>query len=113
MLTYALLVFFIGALGGLVLASFVLRGKFTPWVISLLHALLGASGLILLLLAVLQGAGTRATVALVVLVVAAMGGFFLASLHLQSKLAVKKVVIAHASAAVTGVLILLSAVLMQ
>lgn len=44
MLTNALLVFFIGALGGLVLASFALRGKVAPWVISLLHALLGASG---------------------------------------------------------------------
>ena len=113
MLTYALLVFFIGALGGLVLASFVLRGKFTPWVISLLHALLGASGLILLLLAVLQGAGNRATVALAVLVVAALGGFYLASLHLQNKLAIKRIVFAHAGLAITGVLTLLSAVLMQ
>ncbi len=111
MLTYALLVFFVAALGGLVLASFVLRGRFTPWAVSLLHALLGASGLILLLLAVLQGAGTRATVALCVLVVAALGGFDLASLHLNRKLAVRKVVLAHAGAAVTGVLILLSAVL--
>lgn len=113
MLTYALLVFFIGALGGLVLASFLLRGRFTPWVISLLHALLGASGLILLLLAVLQGAGNRATIALALLVVAALGGFYLASLHLQSKLAVKKVVFVHAGLAVAGVLTLLSAVLMQ
>lgn len=113
MLTYALLVFFVAALGGLVLASFVLRGRFTPWAISLLHALLGASGLILLLLAVMQGAGTRATVALCVLVAAALGGFYLASLHLSKKLAVKKVVLIHAGAAVTGVLILLSAVLAQ
>jgi len=48
---------------------------------------------------------------LCVLVVAALGGFYLASLHLNRKLAVRKVVLAHAGAAVTGVLILLSAVL--
>ena len=113
MLTYALLVFAVGALGGLFLASFVLRGKFTPWVVSLLHAVLGATGLVLLVLGVMQGGSTRAVVALCVLVAAALGGFYLASLHLQQKLAVKKAVLAHAGAAVTGVLILLSAVLTQ
>ena len=113
MLTYALMVFCVAALGGVVLASFVLRGRFTPWAVSLVHALLGASGLVLLLLAVLQGAGNRAAIALGVLVAAALGGFYLASLHLHRKLAVRKVVLVHAGAAVTGVLVLLSAVLAQ
>jgi hypothetical protein len=31
MLTYAVIVFAIGALGGLGLASFVLRGRLAPW----------------------------------------------------------------------------------
>ena len=53
--TYALIVFAIVALGGLVLASSVLRGRLAPWLLSLLHALLGASGLLLLILAVVQG----------------------------------------------------------
>ena len=47
MLRYALIVFLVAACGGLVLASFVLRGKLAPWAVSLLHALLGASGLLL------------------------------------------------------------------
>lgn len=113
MLTYALLVFVVAALGGLVLASFVLRGRFAPWAISVLHALLGAGGLVLLLLAVMQGAGSRANLALAVLVVAALGGFYLASLHLKRKLAMKKIVLVHAGAAVVGVLVLISAVLAQ
>ena len=37
---YALIVFLVAACGGLVLASFVLRGKLAPWAVSLLHALL-------------------------------------------------------------------------
>ena len=55
MLTYALIVFAIAAVGGLVLASSVLRGKLAPWALSILHALLGACGLVLLALSVLQG----------------------------------------------------------
>ena len=53
MLLYALIVFLVAACGGLVLASFVLRGKLAPWVVSLLHAMLGASGLLLLGAAIL------------------------------------------------------------
>ena len=50
MLLYAVLIFAVAAIGGLVLASSVLRGKLAPWAISVLHALLGASGLVLLIL---------------------------------------------------------------
>ncbi len=49
MLTYAVIVFAIGALGGLVLASYVLRAKLAPWALSLLHAALGAVGLLLVI----------------------------------------------------------------
>jgi hypothetical protein len=113
MLMYALIVFAIAALGGLVLASHVLRGKFAPWVVSILHALLGATGLVLLLLPIMQGgASTRATTALCVLVVAALGGFYLASMHARKRLPPKGVVLLHAGLAVVGVLVLLSAVLM-
>ncbi|MUV12768.1 hypothetical protein [Noviluteimonas gilva] len=110
--TYALIVFAIGALGGLVLASSVLRGRFAPWSLSLLHALLGASGLLLLILAVVQGSASgRVMGALGLLVVAALGGFYLASLHMKKAIAPKAVVLMHASLAVVGFLVLLSAVL--
>jgi hypothetical protein len=112
MLTYALIVFAIAAVGGLVLASSVLRGKLAPWAISALHALLGASGLVLLILTVMQGATpARVTAALGLLVAAALGGFYLASLHLRGTVAPKAVVFVHAGVAVAGFLTLLSAVL--
>ena len=112
MLTYALIVFAVAALGGLVLASSVLRGKLAPWAISLLHAALGATGLVLLLVGVMGGAGAgRAVAALGLLVVAALGGFYLASLHLRKTIAPKSVVFVHAGVAVIGFLTLLSVVM--
>ena len=111
MLTYALIVFAIAAVGGLVLASSVLRGKFAPWAISVLHALLGATGLVLLLLEVVQGTpASRVLAALAFLVVAALGGFYLAALHAKKTIAPKGVVVLHAGLAVVGFLVLLSVV---
>ena len=113
MLVYALIVFAIGALGGLTLAfGFVLRGRLAPWALSLLHAALGALGLLLLIYAAIStGISGAASVALVVLVVAALGGFYLASIHLRKEVAQRPLVFVHAGAAVIGFLILLGAVL--
>jgi hypothetical protein len=112
MLLYAVLIFAIAAIGGLVLASSVLRGKLAPWAVSMLHALLGASGLVLLILEVLKGgAPGRLTAALGLLVVAALGGFFLASFHLRKQVASKALVFVHAGVAVAGFLTLLSLLL--
>jgi len=105
----ALIVFAIAAVGGLILAAHVLRGKFAPWALSVLHALLGAAGLVLLIVLLLQGATTQRVLAgFVLLLVAALGGFFLASFHLRRKLPPKAVVVVHASVAVIGFLTLLS-----
>lgn len=113
MLLYAVFIFAIAALGGLLLASYVLRGKLAPWLVSIVHALLGATGLVVLVVAVLQGTGTgRATAALALLVVAALGGFYLASLHARRKIAPKGVVFLHAGLAVVGFLTLLTVVVM-
>jgi hypothetical protein len=112
MLTYAILVFAIAAVGGLVLAASVLRGKLAPWALSVVHALLGATGLILLVLVALGGATSgRATAALGLLVVAALGGFYLASIHLRKQVAPKAVVLIHAGVAVVGFLTLASVLL--
>ncbi len=110
MLTYAVFLFAVAALGGLVLASYVLRGQLAPWALSLLHAGLGAGGLVLVLIAVLNGAGGYVPIALAILVVAALGGFYLASQHLQEKVAQSGVVLVHAGAAVIGFLLLSTAV---
>lgn len=110
MLNYVLLVFAVAALGGIILATHVLRAKFAPWALSVLHALLGAAGLILLIVLLLQGSAPQQVLAgFVLLLVAALGGFFLASFHLRKKLPPKAVVIVHASLAVIGFLTLLSA----
>ena len=112
MLTYALLIFAIAAMGGLVLAASVLRGRLAPWALSVAHALLGATGLALLIFVVLQGAAPgRVTAALGLLVVAALGGFYLASIHWRGKVAPKAIVFIHAGVALAGFFTLLSAVL--
>ncbi len=108
MLTYALSAFAIAAVGGLVLAAHVVRGRFAPWTVSLLHAGFGAIGLALLIAVPVTGPASRGVVtAFVVLLVAALGGFFLAALHLRGTLPSSGVVAVHAGVAVVGFLTLL------
>jgi FtsH-binding integral membrane protein len=115
MLTIAVIVFAIGAIGGLVLANSVLRGQLASWALSLLHAALGAAGLVLTAIVVLGPQGSEApkiaATALIILVVAALGGFFLASYHARKASPPKGVVVAHAGIAVVGFLLLLGGVL--
>ena len=109
MLKIAILVFAVGALGGLVLANSVLRGKLASWPLSLLHMALGATGLVLTALVVLGGASGVAgivPIALLILLVAALGGFYLASFHVRQASPPKGVVLIHAGAAVVGFLLL-------
>jgi hypothetical protein len=109
MLKIAVLVFAIGAVGGLVLANSVLRGRMASWGLSLLHMLLGATGLVLTAIVVLGAGATSSVVpiALLVLVVAALGGFLLASYHARKALPPKAIVLVHAGVAVIGFLLLL------
>lgn len=110
MLASAIAIFAFAAVGGLVLAAHVLRGRFAPWSLSILHAALGAAGLVVLALAVVQGVGqTWSIVSLLTLIVATLGGFLLVSLHLGRRLPPKGIVIFHAVLAVTGFGILLFA----
>ena len=106
LLNVAAVVFAIAALGGIVLAAHVLRGKLAPWALSLLHAALGAAGIVLVLVTVIQGLRGNATLALGLFVIAALGGFFLASFHLRKVPGPRPVVLIHASVAVVGFLVL-------
>ncbi|MCG3142995.1 MAG: hypothetical protein HONDAALG_00301 [Gammaproteobacteria bacterium] len=109
MLNYAIAAFAIAAVGGVVLATRVLRDKFAPWALSLLHALLGAAGLVLLIGMLVQGnAPQKVLVGFGLMLVAALGGFFLASFHLRRRLPPKAVVVVHAGIAAAGFLTLLS-----
>jgi FtsH-binding integral membrane protein len=110
MLKLAVLVFAIGALGGLVLANSVLRGRLASWALSILHAALGATGLVLGAIVVLGGGNDFAKIvpiALLILVVAALAGFYLASVHARKASPPRTAVVAHAGIAVLGFLLLL------
>lgn len=109
MISYAVVIFAIAAVGGLILATKVLRGKQAPWFLSIVHALLGAAGLILLAItAAASGWPERLSASLGLLVLAALGGFYLASFHLRGRLSPKGIVFIHAGVAVAGFLLLLS-----
>src|SRR5262249_36645811 len=76
-----------------------------------LHAGLGAVGLLLVLYAALTtGISNVALAALVILAIAALGGFYLASIHLRGTVAQQPIVFVHAGVAVIGFLTLLAVV---
>lgn len=109
MMLYAIIVLAIAAVGGLLLAAKVLTGKLAPWPLSIVHALLGATGLIFLVVEAVQSAWPgRIAASLALLIVAALGGFYLASQHLRGSVPPKGVVILHAGLAVTGFLLLVT-----
>lgn len=112
MLLAALIIFAIAAVGGVVLATFVLRDRFAPWLVGGLHALIAALGLVILVLALFdQGASqTRLVVTFGLLLAAALVGFGLGALHLRKRLPPKAVVLAHAGLALAGVITLLTLV---
>lgn len=99
------------ALLGSVLAAHVLRGKFAPWALSPLHALLGVASLALLIAMLIEGAPMRVTYALILLLLAACGGFLLVSFHMRERLPPKLIVIAHAALALSGFFTLASLLL--
>lgn len=104
MLTTAIVIFLVAALGGAVMAVQIFRGRTPPMPLALLHGPLAAVGLFLLVwLWLQQEAGTAVITGLVILVLAALGGFYLISFHLRGKPHPKPVVVIHALAAVIGV----------
>ena len=111
LLLYAMLIFLVSAVGGIFMAYRILNGKLAPWLVSLVHLLLGATGLVLVLLAVMAGAGgVIGLITFGILLVAALGGFLLAAMHLRKKVAPSGLVILHATLGVTGVLLLIGVV---
>lgn len=111
MLTLALILFAIAALGGATMAVIHFRGNNPPLPLAALHGLLAASALVLLLLAVLQGVPEASVPSLVLFVIAALGGFFLLSIHLRKQRLPSPVVLIHGGVAVLAFLILLFSML--
>ena len=107
--TIAAILFAIAAMGGLFLATRHFIGKSLPRPVALAHGGLAATAIICLIVAWFNGVlQARSTIALVLFLAAAMGGFFLFYHDLTGKTLPSKVVIAHALAAITAFLLLVS-----
>lgn len=113
MLTIAIVLFAIAALGGLVMAIGHFRGRTPPKpAIAAVHGVVAAAGLVVLLLAVMNiGAGGAPALALVLFLLAALGGFALLGFHLRRKPLPGGLVGAHGLVAVVAFLVLLGAII--
>lgn len=113
MLTLALVLFALAALGGLVMAIGHFRGRTPPRpAIAAAHGVLAAAALVVLVLAVMSiGAGGAPALALVLFLLAALGGFALLGFHLRGKPLPGALVGAHGLVAVVAFLVLLGAMI--
>lgn len=103
----AIALFLLAALGGLVMAARIFRDRVPPLGLAILHGAIAATALVMaLFLAASAGASLLLKAGVAALVIAALGGFYLLSFHLRSIAHPKAVVVAHALAAVAGVLCL-------
>jgi multisubunit Na+/H+ antiporter MnhF subunit len=103
--------FALAALGGVFLAIRHLRGQSLPGAVAIVHGAAAAIALVLLLIAVLtSNLSGLATVALVLFVVAALGGFYLASLHLRGERHPTPLILGHGLIAVVAFVALLAAI---
>lgn len=107
MLIYAVILFALGAVGGLYLAVRHRKSQPPSVGVALLHGVLGAAGLVLLILFVLDSGSNLATLALVLFLLAALGGFVLFARHLKGKQLGTGMIAGHAVVAVVGFLLLL------
>jgi hypothetical protein len=109
MLTIAVVLFAIAAVGGLAMAVMHFRGQTPPKpVLAGVHGLFAASGLVVLLLAVLPaGASGGPGLALGLFLLAAIGGFALLSFHLRKRALPSALLVAHALLAVVACFIFL------
>lgn len=111
MLTTALVVFGVAALGGATLAYMRIVKKDVSMPLAIAHGIAAASGLVLLILGVMEMGSPGSKASLIIFLLAALGGFTLFSYHLRSRPMPVPLVYIHGAAAVTAFLILLLTVL--
>ena len=110
MTQFAIILFGLAALGGLVMAFQVFRGRDRPWSwLAMGHGFLGAAGLTLLVYATaMAGVAALVNVGLVVLLAAAAGGATLAlKYHVKMLPLSRPLVLGHAVLAVVGFVLVL------
>ncbi len=108
MLVVAAVLFALAALGGIILATLLLKKNDAPVSLALVHGLAAAVGLVLLIIVVTQMPSTGlAGVALVIFLIAALGGFVLFAMHLMRKPLPRGLIFVHGLAAVVAFVLLL------
>lgn len=107
MLTIAVVLFALGAAGGITMAMMNHQGKPIPLPLAIIHGVLGASGLVVLLLVVLGGGGGLLTYSLILFILAALGGFVLLSKHLKGEPLPTNLIYVHGGVAVLAFVLLL------
>ncbi|HEY6010880.1 MAG TPA: hypothetical protein VIX18_05360 [Nitrospirota bacterium] len=112
MLTIALIVFGVAALGGATLAYLRIVKKDVSMPLAIVHGAAAAAGLVLLILGVMEAGTTGSKTSLAIFLVAALGGFTLFSFHLRSRPMPVPLVLIHGGAAITAFLILLLTVVL-
>ena len=108
MLTIAVVLFAVAALGGGTLAALHFRQKGLPIALTVAHGLFAAAGLVALIVAVSGGStGNLLISSLALFVIAALGGFGLFSFHLRHLRLPTPVVMIHGLVAVVAFVLLL------
>lgn len=105
MIYTAIAFFALAAILGMVLLSFVLKGKETPKGIVFTHGPLAAIGLVLLIIYALNHPGPVESI--VLFIIAALGGVVLVIRDLSRKPVPKWLAVVHGLAAVSGFIFLL------
>lgn len=107
MIYTAIALFSLAAIIGLVLLTFVLKGKSTPKGLVFTHGPLAALALILLIIYSL-GNSPAPVASIVLFVIAALGGFVLVYHDVMGKIIPKWLAVVHGLTAVTGFIFLLA-----
>lgn len=107
MLIPALVLFVLAAVLGLTVAVAIFKKKETSKPIALAHGACASAGLVVLILHVVKNPHSYLTAAIVLLVIAALGGAILFVNDLRKKTGPVALVVIHALAAVTAVVLVL------
>lgn len=108
MISIALILFALAALGGIGLAWMHFENDDAPLSIAAVHGLLGAAGLVTLLWTLFQSGGDGLLWGSAVLfVLTALGGFLLIANHLREESLSSSLIFAHGGAAVVAFVLLL------
>jgi len=103
LITIAVIVLALTALGGVASAAFRARGSNPPMWLAIIHGVAAASGLALLVAAgLVEGFDPALAWGLGLLVVSALGGFILFGTHLRKKLISGRLTVVHAGISVAG-----------